>query len=233
MNRKTLLIIPVLNNRNFFTDRIHDLKKIENADILIVADGSDDGSPDLLGDADNIVCVQHELPLGYGASFITGCEYGRDMGYDILIFLDPENGNAAGDVGQMLSNMGYGYELVSCSRILENPGANSFREEHVSITENIASSIREVTGLDITDPLSGILAISTAALKNMELTDYTHGLLLQLWVQAAHFKLASIEIPASLGESFGRELDLYDDPAGLFLSVIETEKYLYPKGTMN
>ncbi len=29
MNRKTLLIIPVLNNRSFFTDRINELKKIE------------------------------------------------------------------------------------------------------------------------------------------------------------------------------------------------------------
>jgi glycosyltransferase involved in cell wall biosynthesis len=233
MNRKTLLIIPVMNNMTFFTDRIHELKKIENADILIVDDGSDDGSLDLLGDTDNIVCVQHELPLGYGASFITGYEYGRDMGYDILIYLDPENDNADEDIRQILSNIGYGYELVSCSRILENPEAKAFREEHVSITEKIASSIRDVTDLDITDPLSGILAISTQALMNMELTDFTHGLLLQLWIQAAYYKLVSIEIPASSGGSFGRELDFYDDPAGLFLSVIETEKYLYPKETMN
>jgi hypothetical protein len=95
------------------------------------------------------------------------------MGYDILIYLDPENADAAEDIRQILSNMDYGYELVSCSRILENPEAKPSRRAYLH-NGKYASSIREVTDLDITDPLSGILAISASALNNMELTDYTH-----------------------------------------------------------
>jgi hypothetical protein len=67
----------------------------------------------------------------------------------------------------------------------------------------------------------------------MELTEFNHGLFLQLWIQAPYFGLAMIEIPARSGTGFGDELNMYENPVELFLSLIETEKFLYTKKNLN
>ena len=133
----------------------------------------------------------------------------------------------------MIENLNYGYDLVTCSRVLENRQAETMNNDALAITETVGDKIAEISKIDITDPLSGILAADMKALEPMELTDETHGVLLQLWVQAAYFKLTSMEIPAASGESFGSELNGYEDPLGLFLSILETERYLYPEKTIN
>ncbi len=73
-------------------------------------------------------------------------------------------------------------------------------------------------------------------LKNMEqifLTEDGQGALLQLFVQSVYFGYTVIEIPAEEDIKIGRNDFDSDDPLDEFLSVIETEKYLYNKGSIN
>ena len=225
--KKYLLVIPVADNRDFFEKSLPDIINIRDADILIVDDASDDGSDEIINEINGIVCIRHEQPLGFGASLIRGYEYGRDMGYEILIYLDPRNGNPRADIEQMMAEMNYGYDYVSCSRILENQEAALVNPSYIGMMETLSNAVRESLNMDVTDPLSGIFIIRTEVLDKMELTDYTHAVMLQLLVQAASLNIAFMEIPSASGESFGLEFEEYDDPVGDFLSAMETEKYLY------
>ncbi|MCL1912092.1 MAG: glycosyltransferase [Leptospirales bacterium] len=225
--KKYLLVIPAADNRDFFERSLPEIINIRGADILIVDDASDDGSEEIINRINGIVCIRHEQPLGFGASLIRGYEYGRDMGYEILIYLDPRNGNPRADIEQMMAEMNYGYDYVSCSRILENQEAALINPSYMRMTEALSNAVRESLNMDVTDPLSGIFAVRTDALDKMELTDYTHAVMLQLLVQAASLNIACMEIPSASGESFGLEFEEYDDPVGDFLSAMETEKYLY------
>ena len=225
--KKYLLVIPVADNRDFFEKSLPDIINIRDADILIVDDASDDGSDEIINEINGIVCIRHEQPLGFGASLIRGYEYGRDMGYEILIYLDPRNGNPRADIEQMMAEMNYGYDYVSCSRILENQEAALVNPSYIGMMETLSNAVRESLNMDVTDPLSGIFVIRTDVLDKMELTDYTHAVMLQLLVQAASLNIAFMEIPSASGESFGLEFEEYDDPVGDFLSAMETEKYLY------
>jgi hypothetical protein len=54
-----------------------------------------------------------------------------------------------------------------------------------------------------------------------------------MWIQANYLGLSVIEIPATSGIGFGQELTSYEDPAGLFLSLLETEKFLFTKKNIN
>jgi len=229
----TLIAVPVNNNGDFFQKQYYELKQLDWADLLIIDDSDDSDAYDLVEDHTGAVFIKHELPLGYGASCITAYEYARDLGYETILLIDPENPDAREDIKTVLENLRYGYDIVSCSRILENYDVKKIKPDYLNITSELSLAIKSATDMDVTDPLTGILGARMASLLNLELTDYTHGILLQLWIQSAYFKLTTLEIPAQSGESFGRELELYEDPLGMFLAIIETERYLYPRETMN
>lgn len=227
MNNRKLIMIPVFNKSSIIKDNIPSLHELQS-DILIIDDGSTDDTYDIIREHDWIKYIKHELQLGAGASFTTGYEYARDMGYGILILLDIFNAKYREELDQLIENITYGFDIVNSSRILENYDYTQIPPEHVSMTAEISGYIKDISAFDLTDPLSGIKAVRIESLKNMELTESTHGLFLQLWIQAHYFGLNVIEIPAVAGKGFGHELTLYNDPLGYFLSLIETEKYLYP-----
>ena len=231
--KKTICIVPLLNSGAFVRNELPLLGELEDIDICVVDDGSTDGTIDLLEEVEGVISILHEVTLGYGSALYTGCDYARDHAYERIIVLNPENDNPAEDIKAMVENLDYGYDLVSCSRVLENKMTDTMDTGALNITTGLGNKITEITRLDITDPLSGIFAIEMQALEPMDLTDETHGFLLQMWVQSDHFNLTSIEIPATSGDSFGFELEGYEDPLGFFLAILETEKYLYPEETIN
>ncbi|HOT43322.1 MAG TPA: glycosyltransferase family 2 protein [Spirochaetota bacterium] len=232
MESKQLIIIPVYNQCKQIIQNLPLLEDIRG-DILMIDDGSTDTTYSIIKEHEWLKYIKHEQNLGIGAAIITGCEYARDLGYDIAIILNLNDNKFKAEIQELMDNINYGYDIVNSSRILENYEYADIPQEYISLTSDLSSQIRDFTGFDITDPLSGILAIRLEALKEMELTEFNHSLLLQLWIQAHYFGLSIIEIPAQSGIGFGEELTLYDDPMGLFLSLMEAEKILYPKKNIN
>lgn len=235
MNKnESLIIVPLTKRHRTLVESISSLELVDFADILIINDGLEENFTEILQDLKWLKHITHEQDLGFGGCFISGLKYARDFEYSTMIFLDPANKNCNNDIPRIIENLKYGYDIVSCSRILENYDHGKFSGEHKEMTEKIALYLSEVTGFNLTDPLSGIIGLKTSSLADMEFTEFSHSLLIQLWIQAAYFTLAAIEIPtSSQNTNFSEELDLYEDPAGYFLSAIESEKYLYKKGSLN
>ena len=233
---KILLIIPLHNKAEFLVNSLKSFKPEKEMDILIIDDASTDETFESIPDDNWVKCIKKEMELGYGALFITGLEYALDMDYEYVIFIDPESDDFSLEIPSILENLKYGYDIVSSSRILESFHYREIPENYIEITRGISERINEVTGFDLTDPLSRIKAFRVKALKEMNLTDFSDGILLQLWIQAAHFGLTIHEIPSqsdNIYGVFGTELDEYEDPLGFFLALIETENYLYKKGSVN
>ncbi|MCP4136834.1 MAG: glycosyltransferase [bacterium] len=233
---KTLIIIPLHNKIQFLIESLSHYAPPKGADLLIIDDASTDNTSEQLEKEPWIQCIKRDMELGYGAVFINGYEYARDMGYDCMITLDPESDDFSKELPPIFENLAYGYDIVTSSRVLENYHYKEIPENYIKITEDIAADLKEITEFDITDPLSSIKGYRIKSMENMELTDDTHGILLQVWVQAFYFGLTVIEIPAqsdSVSGIFGTELDEYEEPEGLLLSILETEKYLYNKGSLN
>ncbi|HNW29673.1 MAG TPA: glycosyltransferase family 2 protein [Spirochaetota bacterium] len=232
MEFKQIIIIPVYNQCKQIEQNLPLLEDI-NGDILMIDDGSTDTTYDIIKEHAWLKYIKHEQNLGIGAAIITGCDYARDLGYDVAIVLNLNDNKFKAEIQQLMENINYGYDIVNSSRILENYNYADVPQEFISLTSDLSSHIRDITGFDITDPLSGIMAIRLESLRDMELTEFNHSLLLQLWIQADYFGLSIIEVPAQSGIGFGEELTLYDDPMGLFLSLMEAEKILYPKKNLN
>jgi len=239
MKSKNLIVIPVHDQTEILKKNLPLLEDLCQGDesklydLLIVDDGSADSIDELLGDNQWIKCVSHEEKIGFGGSFITAYQFARDFEYEIMILLDPDNDEFIHDVAPMMDNLKYGYDIVTCSRILENYNYSKFQERYVEFTAEISNALKDVTDDNLTDPLSGIKAFYVKSLENMDLTEFSHGILLQLWVQSSYFGLNSIEIPSASGESFGRELELEEDLLEVYLAVLETERHLYKKSPLN
>jgi len=232
MNYQKLIILPIYNQERFLKKTISLLKNI-NCDVLLIDDGSTDRTYDVVKEHSWLMYIKHAQNLGSGASFITAYEYARDLNYDVIITMDHHNVKYAEEISQLMDNIAYGYDIVNSSRILENFDYHRIPQRHIDVTAELSGTINALTGYDLTDPLSGIKALRTESLQKMELTEFNHGLYLQLWIQAFYFGLNIIEIPAQSGIGFGEELLLYNDPLDLFLSLIHTEKYLYNKNSIN
>lgn len=228
---KPLVVIPVCNDGQYLKKNSHFLNTFQEGDVLIVDDGSDDDSSEILEGMENLKYIRHELSMGYGSSLLSALTYARDLSYELIICLDIRSENITADIKVMLENLHYGYDIVSCSRILENYSHGEISDETQEIMMLISQELYDVTAFNLTDPLTPLLALNMRGIKNMELTEFDHGILIQLWIQASYFGLEAIELPSAAGSLFGSELDLYEEPAGHFTSIIETEKYLYNRGS--
>jgi glycosyltransferase involved in cell wall biosynthesis len=232
MELKKLIIIPVCNQDKLIYKNLDALSDLQT-DILLVDDGSTDNTYEVIQNQIWLKYIKLEQNLGIGAAIINGYEYARDLEYDVIIILDLVQAKFGNEISELMNNINYGYDIVTSSRILENFNYGEIPSEIMDATAAIASQIKNITGLDITDPLSGIKAIRIDALKLMELTEYNHGLFLQLLIQGEYYGLTIIEIPSQSGIGFGTELAMYDDPLGLFHTLLETEKYLYSKNNLH
>ena len=233
MNEKKIIIICVYNKAKLIRKFLKNFKEIDGIDLLIVDDGSTDQTFKIVQEYPAIKYIQRETNRGFGASLLTGLKFAGDYDYNYIITLDIENSDCKKDLDLIIKNLEYGYDVVNLSRILENYDHSKIFKEYIDITQKISERINGITDFDLTDPLSGIMGIKLSSIENMELTEFDHALLLQIWIQAAYYNLSIIEMPANEQIHFGKELILYEDPIGYFFSIIETEKYLYQKGTIN
>ena len=227
---KPLIVIPVCNDGRYLKEARDYLNSIEEGDILIVDDGSEDDTINLMDGMDSIKYIHHEISQGYGSALLSALSFARDFSYPWMVILDIRSSKIGADLSVVMENLRYGYDIVSCSRILENYNHSAIPEEYQNVMMHISQELYDVTEFNLTDPLTPLLALNMRSMKNMELTEFDHGILIQLWIQASYFGLEAIELPTGSGSMFGVELEMYEDPANHFISIIETEKYLYSRG---
>ncbi len=233
MPEKVLIAVPFHNNSDILVKSSEKLKQQDFGDVLIIDDGSASDIYSIIKIHKSIRFIRHEMSIGPGGSLISAYKFARDNNYDVVVILDPVNLNFMDDIPNMLENMDYGFDVVTCSRILENFDHDRIAESLQSQVLDLSGVLNQITGFDITDPLSGIIAFHVKAIESMELTEFSHAVYLQIWIQSAYYGLTVIEIPTQSEADFGREFALYEDPIGYFLAVMETEKYLYTKGSIN
>lgn len=84
---KTLCLVPSFNEEANLPELLRELESPalrERCDLLLVDDGSADGTPDLLRNSGHPF-LRHPNNLGYGAAIKSGLRYARDRGYRYLV----------------------------------------------------------------------------------------------------------------------------------------------------
>lgn len=208
---RTLTALPVYNEASHVDPVLDEVARYAD-DILVVDDGSSDGTSELLAARRDIRCIRHETNRGYGAALKTAFDYAIQKHYDVLVTIDCDGQHEPQRIAQLVAAC-RDADIVSGSRYLWNEEqARHAPAERRQINTQVTRELNERLGLTLTDAFCGFKAYRVAALSKLRITEPGYGMPLELWVQAAHQGLRIVEVPVPLiyleeERSFGGSLD--------------------------
>jgi dolichol-phosphate mannosyltransferase len=211
MPKRFLTALPVYNEVDT-VDAVLDQVLQYSPQVLVVDDGSTDGTRERLARRRDIEVIRHEPNRGYGAALRTAFAYADDEGYDTLVTIDCDGQHEPQRIPAFVAAC-EGVDIVSGSRYLKHfPGDCTAPPERRRINERITADVNRRLGLSLTDAFCGFKAYRVEALGKLHLTEEGYAMPLELWVQAACERLRIVELPVPLiyldeSRSFGGALD--------------------------
>jgi glycosyltransferase involved in cell wall biosynthesis len=233
---RALIAVPVFNEAPY-VERV--LRRIRSyADhVLVIDDGSTDGTPELLEAARadlGIELIRHKVNAGYGRALRDAFEYAQDLRYDWLITMDCDEQHEPDAIPAFMSAARAGdADVISGSRYLRTDDAEGVppvdrRRINLTITEELNERLSGRLGGPITDAFCGFKALRVDALAPLSLSVDGYAMPMQFWVQAAAAGLRVTEIPVKLiyndpTRTFGGGLDIAADRLAHYREVLHVE----------
>jgi len=214
----TLIAIPIFNEAGFVDDILSAVHQYA-VNILVVDDGSNDGTGYLLKKYGFINVICHQINKGYGQSLIDAFDFGQTNGFEWIITMDCDHQHQPSRILHFLKEIEKNdADIISGSRYLymENLGSAKPPPERVAINRQITYLLNNILGINLSDSFCGFKAYRVKSLNRLNLTEKGYGLPLQLWIQAVRANLRIREIPVPL---------IYHDPKRNFAGTLEIPKF--------
>jgi glycosyltransferase involved in cell wall biosynthesis len=221
---RSLTALPVYNERAHVEGVLAGALSYSR-EVLVVDDGSTDGTGELLAARSDIQLVQHERNRGYGAALLSAFQFAIAHRYDVLVTIDCDGQHQPQLIPRFLEAVDSA-DIVSGSRYLRRfPGDTEPPEDRQHINRTITAELNRLIGLDLTDAFCGFKAYRVSALVQFELTENGYAMPLELWVQAWRLGLKIVEMPVpliylDLERSFGGSLDHGETRLAVYRKVI-------------
>jgi glycosyltransferase involved in cell wall biosynthesis len=199
-----LLAMPAYNEASHLPDVLPGVQR-HIRDILVVDDGSTDGTPEVLRSFPAVATLRHPTNRGYGQSLVDAFDYAIRKGYDWVITMDCDEQHAPEHIPEFIREaLKDDADILSGSRYLVAfEGTDIPPPARRAINMNVTALLRCQVGLELTDAFCGFKAYRVQGLKHFRITDTGYAMPLQVWVQAARAGLRIRELPIRL---------IYNDP---------------------
>ena len=210
---RLLIAIPVFNELKY-VDRV--LNKVRQfwPDVLVVDDGSTDGTGQILAARSDIRLIRRAENRGYGQSLIDAFAFADGAGYDWVITMDCDEQHEPEMIPQFIGEIQTDrWDIVSGSRYL-HPRSNDDLPptDRRAVNVAITTILNDLFQLGLTDAFCGFKAHRVAAMRRLRLDQPGYAFPLQLWPQIAAAKLRLTEIPVRL---------IYNDPTRHFGGALD------------
>jgi glycosyltransferase involved in cell wall biosynthesis len=205
MNEKIMVLIPAFNEADSIVSVINDIPKDLVYEIVVVDNGSRDGTGRKARDAG--ATVLREDRRGYGFACLRGIDYAKCKPPfdkpDIIVFLD-------GDYSDYPREMGYlvkpiledDFDLVIGSRKMGRAQKGAMLPQAVFGNALATTLIRLFHGAKFTD-LGPFRAIKFDKLLDLNMEDKTFGWTAEMQVKAVKMGLKYCEVPVSYRKRIG------------------------------
>jgi dolichol-phosphate mannosyltransferase len=164
--RASLVVIPTYNEAESIPRILDGLKHLD-VDVLVIDDGSPDGTADIVR-ARNIEVIEREGKQGLGSAYRTGFSIALERGYSYVIEMDADGSHQIKDLKKMMEWIGSADLLIGSRWVSDGSIENwsKFRE-YLSKSANRYANL--LLSLGVKDTTSGFRIYTSALLKKMEI----------------------------------------------------------------
>jgi dolichol-phosphate mannosyltransferase len=209
-----LVAIPVFNEFNYVNDILRAVRRYSD-NILVVDDGSTDGTSDILKKHTYIEVISHKTNAGYGQGLIDAFNFAYQHTFDWIITIDCDHQHEPSYIPRFYSEIEKDdVDIISGSRYLRRIYLDSAPPpaDRVAINRKITDILNQHLSIRLTDAFCGFKAYRTKAICKLNLTERGYRLPLQLWIRAMRASLRIREISVPL---------IYHDPKRKFCGILE------------
>lgn len=225
-NSSGVVVLPVYNEGGTVGSVLDAVRGVFSGTVIVVDDGSADGTPAVLAARDDIQVIRHPVNAGYGRSLIDGFAAALAAGAGAVVTMDCDGQHEPAHIPQFLGAL-HECDIASGSRYLpESPVEGTAPPSRQDVNRRVTAAINAVTGWSITDAFCGFKAYRAEALRALRLTEPGYAMPLELWAEAYRAGLCVVELPVDRiyfdgDRSFGQDLDDPERRLAYYLRVWE------------
>src|SRR5437868_6243309 len=171
---QTLIVLPTYQEAANIADVLRRVRAaVPEAHVLVVDDGSPDGTAELADDVarelGGISVLRRPAPTGLGSAYRDGFRWGLERGYDVLVEMDADLSHDPAVLPVLLRRVDDGADLVIGSRYVPGGVAADWPWARRAISRTGCRYAQVMLRLPTRDATSGFRAYRAGALRAVDL----------------------------------------------------------------
>ena len=200
---KPLVVLPTYNESQMIQLALDEvLGKASTIDVLVVDDGSPDGTASKVKShpmyGKRVHILERPGKAGLGSAYRAAFQWALKMGYDAVVEMDADLSHDPADVPRLLAALSEGADIAVGSRYLNGIRILNWPQSRLWISTFGGWYARSLTGLPMTDPTSGFKAIRRRVLEELNWEKFTaqgYGFQVELHFFAWQSGFKIVEVP--------------------------------------
>jgi dolichol-phosphate mannosyltransferase len=202
---RPLVVIPTYNeseNIERMLSRIHDC--LPQAGVLVVDDGSPDGTADLVeavaAQLPDVHLLARASKSGLGSAYRAGFAWGLERGYDACIEIDADFSHDPAALPSLVAPLEEGFDVSIGSRYVEGGSIPNWAWHRHLLSKGGNLYASAILGLDVADATAGYRAYSADLLRRLDLDRIRaegYGFQIEMTYRAKQQGAAITEVPIS------------------------------------
>jgi len=211
--RRVLVIVPTYNERESLPGALERLAAtVPHADVLVVDDGSPDGTADLVVEISErdaatrgrtaIHVLRRAGKLGLGTAYIAGFGWGLEREYEVLVEMDADGSHRAQDLPRLLARVDEA-DLVIGSRWVHGGSVVNWPKHREVLSRGANTYTRLAIGMPVRDATAGFRAYRASLLRALpldEVASHGYGFQVDMTWRAVHAGARVVEVPITFVE---------------------------------
>jgi dolichol-phosphate mannosyltransferase len=200
---RPLVVIPTYNESENIERMLHRIHEcLPGAGVLVVDDGSPDGTADLVkrvaAELPDMYLLARAGKSGLGSAYRAGFAWGLERGYDVCIEIDADFSHDPAALPSLLAPLDEGFDVSIGSRYVEGGSIPNWAWHRHLLSRGGNTYASAVLGLGVADSTAGYRAYSARILRRLDLNRIRaegYGFQIEMTYRARQHGAAITEVP--------------------------------------